>query len=94
MPHPSLLFIGESEPFMLPPQEPSLSTAGTVTISIRICLKTHHYSAGVGRTGTYIALDNAFNQIEAKGYVDIDGIIVEMRNQRMKMIQSKVVLWS
>ena len=48
------------------------------------------YSAGVGRTGTYITLDNAFNQIEAEGLVDIDGIIVKIRNQRMKMVQNKV----
>ena len=48
------------------------------------------YSAGVGRTGTYIALDNVFNQIEVEGLVDIDGAIVKMRNQRMKMVQSKV----
>ena len=48
------------------------------------------FSAGVGRTGTYITLDNVFDQTEAEGLVDIDGVIVKMRNQRMKMVQTKV----
>ena len=48
------------------------------------------FSAGVGRTGTYITLDNVFDQIEAEGLVDIDGVIVKARNQRMKMVQTKV----
>ena len=52
---------------------------------------THlHCSAGVGRSGTYITLDNALDQIEAKSLVDIDVVIVKARNQRMKMVQTKV----
>ena len=47
-------------------------------------------SAGVGRTGTYITLDNVFDQIEAESLVDIDGVIVKARIQRMKMVQTKV----
>ena len=47
-------------------------------------------SAGVGRTGTYITLDNVLDEIKAKNVVDIDGVIVKMRNQRMKMVQTKV----
>ena len=30
------------------------------------------------------------DQIEAEGLVDIDGVIVKARNQRMKMVQTKV----
>ena len=48
------------------------------------------FSAGVGRTGTYITLDNVLDQIEAEGLVDIDGVIVKARCQRMKMVQTKV----
>ena len=51
-------------------------------------------SAGVGRTGTYITLDNVFDQIEAEGLVDIDGVIVKARKQRMKMVQTKVWLYA
>ncbi|XP_064386430.1 receptor-type tyrosine-protein phosphatase alpha-like isoform X2 [Halichondria panicea] len=48
-----------------------------------------HCSAGVGRTGTYIAIDNALEQIAAEGLVDISGTIVKSRNQRMKMVQTQ-----
>ncbi len=49
-----------------------------------------HCSAGVGRTGTYIALDNVLDQIAAEGMIDISGTIVRARNQRMKMVQTQV----
>ena len=49
-----------------------------------------HCSAGVGRTGAYITLDNVLDRIEAEGLVDIDGVIVKARNQRMKMVLTKV----
>ncbi len=49
-----------------------------------------HCSAGVGRTGTYIAIDNVLSQIAAEGLVDISGAIVKARNQRMKMVQTQV----
>ncbi|XP_064386173.1 uncharacterized protein LOC135334783 [Halichondria panicea] len=48
-----------------------------------------HCSAGVGRTGTYIAIDNVLDQISAEGMVDISGTIVRARNQRMKMVQTQ-----
>ncbi len=49
-----------------------------------------HCSAGVGRTGTYIAIDNVLDQIATEGIVDISGTIVKSRNQRMKMVQTRV----
>lgn len=48
------------------------------------------FSAGIGRTGTYVVLDNVLDQIEAESVVDIDGVIVRTRQQRMKMVQTKV----
>ncbi|XP_064386119.1 sushi, von Willebrand factor type A, EGF and pentraxin domain-containing protein 1-like isoform X4 [Halichondria panicea] len=48
-----------------------------------------HCSAGVGRTGTYIALDNVLDQIAAEDIIDISGTIVRARNQRMKMVQTQ-----
>ena len=56
-----------------------------IKLRVSIC-----FSAGVGRTGTYITLDNVLDQIEAEGLVDIDGVIAKARNQRMKMVQTKV----
>ena len=49
-----------------------------------------HCSAGVGRTGTYITIDNVLDQIAAEGMVDISGTIVNARKQRMKMVQTQV----
>ena len=49
-----------------------------------------HCSAGVGRTGTFIALDIAQEQASKERVVDIAGIINRLREQRMKMVQTVV----
>ena len=49
-----------------------------------------HCSAGVGRTGSYIAIDIALEQANKEGIVDISGIINRLRQQRMKMVQTHV----
>ena len=49
-----------------------------------------HCSAGAGRTGTFIALDMALEQADMEGFVDIAGIINRLRQQRPKMVQTKV----
>ena len=47
-------------------------------------------SAGVGRTGTFICIDNVLDQIVKEQVVDIAGVINKMRHQRMKMVQTVV----
>ena len=47
-------------------------------------------SAGVGRTGTFICIDNVLTQIKKEQVVDIAGAINRMRHQRMKMVQTVV----
>ena len=49
-----------------------------------------HCSAGVGRTGTFIAVDIALEQAKKEGLVDIAGIVNRLRKQRMKMVQTLV----
>ena len=54
------------------------------------CDFTLLFSAGVGRTGTLIAIDIALAQASKERQVDIPKIIVDMRKQRMKMVQTVV----
>ncbi|XP_026123520.1 receptor-type tyrosine-protein phosphatase eta-like isoform X2 [Carassius auratus] len=48
-----------------------------------------HCSAGVGRTGTLIAIDRLIFQIEQDGVVDVYGIIHDLRMHRPLMVQTE-----
>ena len=53
-------------------------------------LVLYTFSAGVGRTGTLITIDNVLEQIEKEQVVDIPGAITKIRQRRMKMVQTHV----
>ena len=47
-------------------------------------------SAGIGRTGTFIALDYLTDQALALGYVDVAGCVDTIRKQRVNLVQTLV----
>ncbi|XP_069567271.1 phosphatidylinositol phosphatase PTPRQ [Brachyistius frenatus] len=47
-----------------------------------------HCSAGVGRTGVFIALDHLIQHVRDHDFVDIYGLVAELRSERMCMIQN------
>jgi len=48
-------------------------------------------SAGVGRTGTYIVVDQLMEKL-SRQYCEIDifGVILKLRNERVNMVQTEV----
>nr|XP_033784675.1 receptor-type tyrosine-protein phosphatase beta-like [Geotrypetes seraphini] len=48
-----------------------------------------HCSAGVGRTGTFIAIDHMIYQIELENSVDVLGIVHDLRMHRALMVQTE-----
>ena len=47
-------------------------------------------SAGVGRTGTIIALDICLDQLNAERQVDVIGVVRDLRQKRTDMVQALV----
>ncbi|XP_062581698.1 uncharacterized protein LOC134243463 [Saccostrea cucullata] len=47
-----------------------------------------HCSAGIGRTGTFIALDYLIQQAKESQYVDVFGCVETLRRQRVNMVQT------
>ena len=48
------------------------------------------FSAGVGRTGTYISIDTQLERARAEGILDVHNFVQLMRTQRVNMVQSFV----
>ena len=49
-------------------------------------------SAGIGRTGTFIALDILLDQRDKEGAIDIFQCVTKLREQRTQMVQTVVRL--
>ncbi|CAI8034625.1 Receptor-type tyrosine-protein phosphatase O, partial [Geodia barretti] len=49
----------------------------------------HPCSAGVGRTGCYVALDTLLQHVEEHDFIDVFGLVSEMRQHRNHMIQTE-----
>ncbi|KAK2842216.1 hypothetical protein Q5P01_012416 [Channa striata] len=47
-----------------------------------------HCSAGVGRTGVFITLDHLIQHVRDHDFVDIYGLVAELRSERMCMVQN------
>ena len=50
----------------------------------------NYFSAGVGRTGTYIALDALYREGQNTGKINVPMYVNTMRKERMNMIQGEV----
>ena len=53
-------------------------------------MKGHFYSAGAGRTGAFIGFDILKAEGESVQKVDVYGCILNMRRQRVHMVQTSV----
>ena len=50
----------------------------------------YNFSAGVGRIGTFIAIDQLFDLVKNNKLINIHNIVLEMSKHRVLMVQSLV----
>lgn len=68
-----------------------ISAAECVTVVMVIFWASWFFSAGVGRTGTFIALDYLVDRANSEGRVDVYSLVEEMRSRRPCMVQTEVL---
>lgn len=60
---------------------------------VSLCIRESVFcfrSAGIGRTGTFLALDYLMDQAQVEGYVNVFQCAQNLRHQRVNMIQNQV----
>ena len=62
--------------------------AGTTQIYIKMSI--NFSSAGIGRTGTYIALDYLLDEAEEQDWVDVPDCLHKLRHARINMVENLV----
>ena len=55
-----------------------------------VCVFISPFSAGVGRTGTFITLDAMMERLKERDEINIFEFVNEMRTRRMYMVQTVV----
>lgn len=69
----------------------SISTLMNKTISCQIdSVEVYFSSNGMGRTGTYIALDALFKTGKTSGFINVEEYVKSMRSSRMDMVPTYV----
>ena len=72
-----------------------VAVSGLMYLAVQ-CLTDSHWgvagrcSAGVGRTGSFIAIDYLLDEAQAEKVVDLYGLTQRMRKNRISMIQTAV----
>ena len=49
-----------------------------------------YFSAGVGRTGTFIVIDSMLDRVKAESTIDIFNFVAYLRTRRTAMVQTEV----
>lgn len=53
-----------------------------------------HCSAGIGRTGCFIAISTGMRQLREEQSVDVLGIVCSMRSDRCSLFSDNQILWN
>ena len=61
--------------------------------TILACWVFFFHSAGVGRTGTFIAVDAMMQRLKEKDDLDIYNFVTQMRTKRTFMVQNLVCMY-
>ena len=61
--------------------------------TILACWVLFFHSAGVGRTGTFIAVDAMMQRLKEKDDLDIYNFVTQMRTKRTFMVQNLVCMY-